>query len=159
MSNFGSWVLKGYIKDCQKPSLWILWLTSEISKRKELKIKQLGRIGSPTLLPPSKRYIFDWCCLLELFLFANDDNLFWWQCSVGLSDGKGLYQLMLPILLHVVWWKTAYLQSCLIGSWNIVLLVNLLRWVGSFVRELVGMSEVLCSKLLSSQKHLLLPYR
>ncbi len=32
MSNFGSWALKGYIKDCQKPSLWILWLTSENSK-------------------------------------------------------------------------------------------------------------------------------
>ncbi len=32
MSNFGSWAPKGYIKDCQKPSLWILWLTSENSK-------------------------------------------------------------------------------------------------------------------------------
>ncbi len=28
MSIWGSWTLKGYIKDCQKPSLWILWLTS-----------------------------------------------------------------------------------------------------------------------------------
>ncbi len=31
MSHWGSWTLKGYIKDCQKPSLWILWLTSENS--------------------------------------------------------------------------------------------------------------------------------
>ncbi len=32
MSHWGSWMLKGYIMDCQKPSLCIFWLTSENSK-------------------------------------------------------------------------------------------------------------------------------
>ncbi len=33
MSIWNFRTLKGYITDCQKPSLWILWLTSENSRR------------------------------------------------------------------------------------------------------------------------------
>ncbi len=45
MSHWGSWTLKGYIKDCQKPSLWILWLMSENSIKEMVNLIVLTSSG------------------------------------------------------------------------------------------------------------------
>ncbi len=88
MSHRGSWPLEGYITDCQKPSLWILWLTSDNSKTTFNHLLFFFGVVDPCWLFASNivirqvyslGWVGSWCCWL-----LEGSSLFWWR--VGSSS-------------------------------------------------------------------------